>query len=215
MQIRTDRTKRVDIEIDTLPWVPSPERGVERRLLERDGDEDARATTIIRFPPNGTFLEHVHEMGEELLVLEGMIGDELGRYPKYTYVRNPWGSRHRPFTNEGCTLFVKLRQIDADDTERVVRFTEEELWEEVEDGLCRKYLHRFGNEEVFLERADRGYASTVAVLPGGEESLVLDGSFADEEGVCTRGTWSRIPAGTKHVIRSANGGLRWVKRGHL
>jgi hypothetical protein len=215
MQIRTDRTKRVDIEIDTLPWVPSPERGVERRLLERDGDEDARATTIIRFPPNGTFLEHVHEMGEELLVLEGMIGDELGRYPKYTYVRNPWGSRHRPFTNEGCTLFVKLRQMDADDTERVVRFTEDELWEEVEDGLCRKYLHRFGNEEVFLERADRGYASTMAILPGGEESLVLDGSFADEAGVCTRGTWSRIPAGTKHAIRSANGGLRWVKRGHL
>lgn len=215
MQIRTDRTKRVAVEIDTLPWVPAPERGVERRMLERDGDEIARATSIVRYAPRSTFTEHVHDMGEEIFVLDGIFCDELGRYPKYTYVRNPWGTRHRPFTNEGCTLLVKLRQMDVDDTERVVRFTEEELWEEVEDGLCRKYLHRFGNEEVFLERADRGYASETLRLEGGEESLVLDGSFADEEGVFTRGTWARIPAGCKHAIRSANGCLRWVKRGHL
>lgn len=215
MQIRTDRTKRAAVEIDTLPWVPSAERGVERRFLEREGDEGARATSIVRYPPHSTFAEHVHGMGEELFVLEGIFCDEVGRYPRHTYVRNPWGSRHRPFTNDGCTVFVKQGQMDVDDTERVVRFTEDEMWEEVEERLCRKYLHRFGNEEVFLERADRGYASPFVLLQGGEESLVLDGSFADGDGVFTRGTWTRLPAGSRHAIRSANGCLRWVKRGHL
>ena len=31
-----------------LAWIPSPESGVERRMLERQGDEVAKATSIVR-----------------------------------------------------------------------------------------------------------------------------------------------------------------------
>jgi anti-sigma factor ChrR (cupin superfamily) len=46
-------------------------------------------------------------------VLEGTFSDEQGDYPAGSYVRNPVGSRHAPFSREGCTIFVKLHQSDA------------------------------------------------------------------------------------------------------
>ena len=48
---------------------------------------------------------------EDFLVLEGVFSDETGDHPAGTYLRNPPGSAHAPFSREGCLLFVKLRQF--------------------------------------------------------------------------------------------------------
>lgn len=77
--------------------------------------EVARATSIVRYAPESRFAEHIHELGEEFLVLEGMFSDEHGDYGAGTYVRNPPGSSHSPYTVDGCTIFVKLRQFDPAD----------------------------------------------------------------------------------------------------
>ena len=45
--------------------MPSPVPGVERRMLDRLGDQIARATTIVRFAPGSRFPAHVHKGGEE------------------------------------------------------------------------------------------------------------------------------------------------------
>ncbi len=82
--------------------------GVERRMLERDGDEVARATSLVRFAPNSAFSAHRHGGGEEFLVLEGVFSDESGDFPAGTYARNPVGSRHVPSSELGCVIFVKL-----------------------------------------------------------------------------------------------------------
>lgn len=50
---------------------------------------------------------------------------------------------------------------------------------------------------------------------GGEECLVLDGVFEDEQGAYPAGTWQRKPPGRRHVPCSGSGGLIWVKTGHL
>ncbi len=42
--INADFAQRVVIATDTMPWVPSPQAGVERRMLDRVGGEVARAT---------------------------------------------------------------------------------------------------------------------------------------------------------------------------
>ena len=54
--------------------------------------------------------------------------DDQGAYPAGTYVRNPPGSRHRPFSTAGCEIFVKLRQFQAGDDARVVIDTDSQTW---------------------------------------------------------------------------------------
>jgi anti-sigma factor ChrR (cupin superfamily) len=73
MELNSDFTKRVVVHSDRLPWLQSPIPGVERRMLDRIGDEVARATTIVRYAPNSKFPTHVHSGGEEFLVLEGVL----------------------------------------------------------------------------------------------------------------------------------------------
>jgi anti-sigma factor ChrR (cupin superfamily) len=88
--------------------------GVDRMMLDRIGDEVARATTIVRFAPNSAFDAHTHGGGEEYFVLDGVFSDEAGDYPAGTYVRNPIGTSHRPHIGpEGATILVKLHQFDA------------------------------------------------------------------------------------------------------
>src|SRR5690242_3386961 len=120
MQINADLSERAVVDTNALPWVTSPMPGVERKMLERDGGEVARATSLVRYAPGSRFEMHEHGGGEEFLVLDGTFSDEHGDYPAGTYVRNPPGSRPTPFSRTGCTLFVKLRQFAADDLKRVV-----------------------------------------------------------------------------------------------
>ena len=40
-------------------------------------------------------------------VLSGEFGDNLGTYPAGTWIRNPVGSEHAPFSREGAVLYVK------------------------------------------------------------------------------------------------------------
>ena len=96
MRLNADFDQRVVIRPEDHQWVPSPMPGVERMMLDRIGDEVARATSLVRYAPNSTFSPHVHGGGEEFLVLEGEFGDEHALYPAGTYVRNPIGSAHTP-----------------------------------------------------------------------------------------------------------------------
>ena len=70
MEINADYSQRVVINHHDLPWVPSPELGVERRMLDRIGDEVAKATSIVRYQPGSQFPSHTHDLGEEILVLD-------------------------------------------------------------------------------------------------------------------------------------------------
>jgi anti-sigma factor ChrR (cupin superfamily) len=47
--------------------------GVERRMLDRIGDEVARATSIVRYASESRFSPHVHDGGEEFLVLRNAM----------------------------------------------------------------------------------------------------------------------------------------------
>jgi hypothetical protein len=80
-------------------------------MLDRVGDEVARATTIVRFDPGSHFSPHTHSGGEEFVVIEGVFQDESGDFPQGSYVRNPPTSSHTPSSEPGCTIFVKLHQF--------------------------------------------------------------------------------------------------------
>ncbi len=47
IELNADFTKRVVVHGAVMPWQASPIPGVERRMLDRVGEEVARATTIV------------------------------------------------------------------------------------------------------------------------------------------------------------------------
>ena len=80
MELNADFSKRVVMHSDQIDWVNSPMKGVQRKMLDRIGDEVARATTIVRYAPDSHFSPHVHTGGEEFIVLEGVFQDEHGDF---------------------------------------------------------------------------------------------------------------------------------------
>jgi hypothetical protein len=107
MELNADFSRRVAVHAARLPWVASPMAGVERRMLDRIGNEIARATSIVRYAPGSHFSPHTHGGGEEFFVLQGIFRDEQGEYPAGTYVRNPPTSRHTP--GSGGRAFPETR----------------------------------------------------------------------------------------------------------
>src|SRR3954463_11205072 len=119
MELNADFSQRVAVHVARLPWVASPIAGVGRRMLDRIGDEVARAKSIVRYAPASRFSAHTHGGGEEFVVLDGVFQDEHGDFPAGSYIRNPPTSRHTPGSEPGCTIFVKLWQFDLDDRTHV------------------------------------------------------------------------------------------------
>jgi anti-sigma factor ChrR (cupin superfamily) len=216
MELHADLGRRAVLDTRTLAWMPSPMTGVERRLLDRRGGEVARATSIVRYAPDSRFARHVHGGGEEILVLEGTFSDETGDYGAGTYLRNPVGSSHAPFSRGGCTILVKLHQMHPDDQRRLVIDTHSASWVPgLVPGLSVLPLHAYGSEHVALVRWAPGTVFAPHGHPGGEEIVVLDGVFQDEHGTYPAGCWLRNPPGSTHRPWSEAGCLIWVKTGHL
>ncbi|MCP9484131.1 cupin domain-containing protein [Shimia sp. CNT1-13L.2] len=216
MRINADFSQRVVVRPENREWVKSPANGVERMMLDRIGEEVARATTIVRFAPGSQFDAHTHGGGEEFFVLEGVFSDETGDYPAGTYVRNPIGTSHTPHTDDGCTIFVKLHQFDADDQEQFhIDTTKADFRPGSVPGLSVLPLHSVAGENVALVRWEPGTRFTRHRHWGGEEILVLEGTFQDEHGDYPAGTWLRSPHMSEHTPFSEGGCLIYVKTGHL
>ncbi len=216
MQIHADLSKRVVVNSNELPWVDSPLPGVQRRMLERDGEEVARATTIVRYAPDSYFSAHTHVGGEEYLVLDGIFSDETGDYHQGMYVRNPIGSRHKPYTKDGTTILVKLQQFDPNDQEYVRIDTYKVRWLAGQiEGLQVMPLHEYGTEQIALVKWEPGTSYKRHIHVRGEEIYVISGVFADEHGIYPQGTWIRNPAGSEHTPYSDEGCVIYVKNGHL
>lgn len=216
MKINADLTERAIVHTEDLPWVDSPVAGVQRRMIERDGEEVARATSIVRYAPGSYFSAHTHGGGEEFFVLEGIFSDEHGDFGPGTYVRNPVGSSHTPHSKDGATILVKLRQMEPDDQQQVTIDTHKAGWTPgAVPGLQVLPLHSYGTEQVTLAKWAPGTKFQSHHHGGGEEIFVLDGTFADEQGVYPKGTWLRNPTGSVHTQFSEEGCLLYVKTGHL
>jgi len=216
MKIHADLSKRAHVDSATLEWIASPMAGVERRMLERDGEEVARATSLVRYAPGSAFSAHAHDLGEEFLVLDGVFSDESGDFPKGMYVRNPPGSRHVPSSGPGAVILVKLRQMQADDDAFVrVNTLDPAGWQEARKGEHILPLHIRPDEEVVMLHWEAGSAFTPQDFPGGAEYFVVEGAFEDDHGRYDQGTWLRLPAGSRQTIWTEHGTRVWRKTGHL
>ncbi|MEO0821804.1 MAG: cupin domain-containing protein [Pseudomonadota bacterium] len=217
MRINADFTQRVLLHADEIEWLDSPMPGVARRPLDRIGEEVARATTIVRFAPGSAFSAHTHGGGEEYIVLEGVFQDETGDFPAGSYVRNPPTSRHTPASAPGCTIFVKLWQMDAEDRTQVMADMNraEPVADPARPGVAVAELFRDARETVRLETW-APEAEVAMALPGGAEVLVLEGTAEESGEALRKHSWLRVPAGGRLAARAGAEGARvWLKTGHL
>jgi hypothetical protein len=208
VELNADFSRRVAVHAARLAWVPSPIPGVERRMLDRIGDEVARATSIVRYAPRSRFSAHTHGGGEEFLVLEGVFQDDHADYPAGYYVRNPPTSSHRPGSEAGCVIFVKLWQFAPDDRTQVRIDTRQRpfLPEPGRPGVELQPLFRDDREDVRLER----WAPDARVehrAEGGIELLVLDGQFCEGGEDFTPQSWLASAAGLDSAGRGRARGL--------
>lgn len=217
MEINADFSRRVAVHAARLPWVPSPMAGVERRMLDRIGDEVARATSIVRYAAASRFSAHTHGGGEEFLVLDGVFQDEHGAYPAGSYVRNPPTSRHTPGSAMGCVLFVKLWQFDPADRKEVRVKTAGLAYAAAASRPGVELLPLFHDdcEDVRLEQWMPG-AAVMLNVPGGAELLVLEGGFDQDGERFEPLSWLRLPTGGVLQANAGPSGCRlWIKTGHL
>ncbi|HEX2584858.1 MAG TPA: cupin domain-containing protein [Steroidobacteraceae bacterium] len=201
-----------------LPWIDSPASGVQRKMIERAGGEVALATSIVRYAPGSRFDSHIHERGEEFFVLEGTFSDEHGSYPAGTYVRNPPGSSHAPFSTNGCTIFVKLRQMTKEDTDVVRLLPQEQRWVTRDAGVDHSLLHSSELVQVELIRMKAGSKLAKRTAQRGEEMFVICGNVLccdTSPVVLTRWSWMRTPGDEHCALICSDDTLLWVKRGHL
>ena len=216
MRINADFSQPARVLPRDEDWVHSPESGVDRLMLDRIGDEVARATSIVRYAPGSSFHEHGHEKGEEFLVLEGVFSDESGDYPAGHYVRNPPGSSHAPYSREGCTILVKLRQFADDDLERVVVDTADPLaWPAAGRSPQQLRLHGHRSEVVEMGRIAAGQSYMLEAPEGGAEFFVVEGAVTGDKGTLDKWRWLRLPTGDSIRLQATVDTVFWLKRGHL
>lgn len=210
-----DFTQNLWIDTNQEEWLESPSKQVLRIPLEREGKESGHTTSIVQYEAGARFPQHPHPLGEEILVLDGILSDEQGDYPAGTYLRNPPGSFHTPFSKEGCKLFVKLNQFDSHDKQVVRVDTHATQWLPGQGNLQVMPLHKFGATSTALVKWPAGEKFQPHRHYGGEEIFVLSGEFMDEHGVYPAGSWIRNSHLSSHLPYVKEETVIFVKVGHI
>ena len=217
--LNNDRSQFVLMHTASMDWQASPSRGVWRKRLELDGEsETSRVTSIVRYEPGSHFPPHAHPGGEEILVLDGVFSDEHGDFPAGSFLLNPEGFAHAPFSVEGCTIFVKLRQYPGAGRSRVVIDGRNPPWR-AGTGPGTEFLplyHDTGHPEIIdLARLASGAMLPAETCRAGAEILILEGELTDPDNRYGKGDWLRFPPGAVLRLAGAPGALFYLKRGHL
>ena len=216
--INADLNQQVVIDTANMEWQPSPSGTVWRKPLYREGGEFGPVTSIVKYDAGGKFRTHSHPQGEEIFVLEGEFCDDHGRYPAGTYLLNPDGTQHAPYSDQGCILLVRLRQYDGEDRKQVLINTNETSWHQgIVEGLTVLPLYSQMDypENMALVRWQPETYFPQHTHPGGEEIFVIEGTFEDDHGVYPQGTWIRSPHMSIHRPYSKEGCLIYVRVGGL
>lgn len=213
---------------DASKYIASPAYGVNRFMLDRIGEEKARATTVVEHRPSSRFPRHTHIGGEEFIVLKGTFKDQFGAFPAGTYVRNPVGSEHEPWVDDdGCTILVKLLQM-ADTGEGTtplhvnVQEAKTKMGRTTEYGTVVDLYHNGQTGEIvqmcWLD-GDKTFAVDT-LCEGGEELFVIEGSLRLGDETYSEWGWLRLPAETPSARRlelkaGPQGAQVYRKTGHL
>ncbi len=107
--VRTDDDDtRVVVDTRRARWRPGLVPGLSVLPLHEAGTAHV---ALVRWAPGTRFQAHAHWGGEEIFVLDGVFSDELGDHAAGTWIRSPHLSRHQPFSEPGCLIYVKVGDL--------------------------------------------------------------------------------------------------------
>ncbi len=208
MRVNADLNLTAHQSSDDFIWHPSPLAGVERVLLDRVGDEVAVATSLVRYAPQAYFDAHGHVLGEEFIVLEGVFSDEHGDYPVGTYIRNPPGTAHKPHSEPGCIIFVKLRQFDDVDLTPVIKHISTQAAAGEHD------LYQYKDERVGYVHIPAGERFAFGADYFVRELLILSGELSWQQEVTHKlkaWSWIRMAPGSPLRVTATTDCLIFTK----
>ena len=202
-------------KMENVSWMATGLDGVEHKPLTEESELDPSRTSLLRLAPGARFPLPPHGFGIEAFVLEGSWVLEAGTLRAGGYSRLPASEVSSSGTDTGCTLFLKLRRFAQSDSQVVHAQTSELPWSAGHGNLRVMPLHSLGSEGTALVHWPAGERFMLHSHWGGEEILVLSGTFEDEHGRYPKGTWLRSPHLSSHCPFVAEETVILVKTGHL
>ena len=211
--LNADMSKQVIVRASQNEWQTSPSSTVRRKRFHLVGEpESGQVTSLVEYLPGATFHRHEHPDGEEILVLEGVFSDEAGDWPAGSWLLNPEGFAHAPFSEKGCLLFVKLRQYpgaahlkldwptlpNQSKPTATKPVTVSELLIQGDESIS---IVSFGYDEVASdeEQVTREYTRQ---YESGVEGFVLEGEVEMNGNPLVQHDWFRLPAGASLTLAS-------------
>ena len=194
--INADLSVPVIVRSAAMDWTPSPSPHVLRkRFFLRGPAEAGQVTSLVKYLPGAEFPSHGHPDGEEILVLDGVFSDQTGDWPAGSWLLNPEGFAHGPWSAEGCLLFVRLRQYPGR-CQQTVTFGEPE-WQRLTDRVLLASEQTMKRICVLAPDQSLQLAGT-----GGVEGFVLDGHLKLDVAPLEAFDWFRVPAGERITLES-------------
>ncbi|TWH50872.1 cupin domain-containing protein [Dulcicalothrix desertica] len=214
-QVHNHLLKRYSVRPEALTWYQTDFTGIWFGCFESDDlVQDHPVTMLTRFDPGGFFPLHGHPGGEEILVLQGNFTDETGVYPPGSYMLNPEKFNHRPYSQEGCLTFVKLRQHGGESRQQIKTNIYSLPWQpSIIPTIEVKPLYQQAgfSEKVSIERWHPGTVLSLVVESEVKEIFVLEGTWSDELGDYPAGSWLRYPPNCPYTPSSIEGCTVYVK----
>ncbi|MEE4300858.1 MAG: cupin domain-containing protein [Pseudomonadales bacterium] len=214
-ELNADLGTRLIARASEMEWVTSPAGGVERKRYHRFGPpESGQVTSLVRYLPGARFPNHPHPEGEEILVLEGTFSDARGDWRAGSWLANPEGFEHAPWSDEGCLIFVKLRQYPGARPQAGLDTNGPEArWQRgAQAGEVLRLLDdgRFP-ERITLERFPAG-AELALYAARGLEAFLVEGLVEVDGELLDPCSFLRLPAGEPARARVREDALLWIKR---
>lgn len=214
-KINSDLLVRAAVLPTTLTWHRTNYTGIWFGCFESDCEvQDHPVTMLTQFDPGGFFDLHGHPGGEEILVLQGNFADETGVYPPGSYMLNPEGFIHHPYSENGCVTFVKLRQHGGKTRQQVKTNIYDLSWQKgvIPEIEVKPLYQQMGfPEKVWIERWQPGTALSNVVESEVKEIFVIEGIWSDEWGDYPIGSWLRYPPDLPYSPSSTTGCMVYVK----
>lgn len=207
MDINTDYDTPIAIEEDTLSWQKDEKTNVLKKIFSADSEME---TSLIKINPDSTYEKSDKINSVEIYVLEGTYTNEFGTYKSGTYLKLPAEKESKIKSDIGCEVFKKINYNQIRE-EKVIVDTTKMYWSQGHGNLQVMSL----SENAALVLWPQGERFIEHSHWGGEEILVLKGTFMDEHGKYKVGTWLRNPHLSKHYPYVEEETIIFVKTGHM
>lgn len=204
--------ENVALSPQSLSWQATETTGLEKALL----DQVTWETSFLRAQP--AIPIEMESEGKEILVLSGQLICDGTHYTRGSYFRFPNPeNKSLQAGPDGVLFFLKAGHFEDGDHEAVTKAASSGEWRQgLVEGLSVMPLHRHQHESIAFVKWAPNTQFNPHTHPGGEEIIVLEGTFHDEHGSYPAGSWLRNKPYSRHTPHTEeDGALIYVKTGHL